>query len=131
MRYKLAIISILILVSSLLANNIFSECSAIPQTDQVAISWITSSENNVASFQILRSNDSEFFVELKKVNPKGPGSSYEYIDESVMFKSSSVIFYKVRALDRQNNIIEESAMIVRTQVSDIKETWGAIKAIFK
>jgi len=131
MRFKLAIFCILILVSTLLASNIFSESSAIPQNDQVTITWITASENNIALFQIVRSNDSEFFVELKKVNPKGPGTSYEYIDESVMFKSSSVIFYKVRALDKRNNIIEESAMIVRTQVSDIKETWGAIKAIFK
>ena len=131
MRFKLAIISILILVSTLLASNIFSECNAIPQNDQVSITWITASENDIASFQILRSNDSEFYVELKKVNPKGPGTSYEYVDESVMFKSANVIFYKIRAVDRRNKVIEESAMIVRTQVSDIKETWGAIKAIFK
>jgi hypothetical protein len=131
MRYKLVIVTILVLISSLFASNIFSECNAIPQTDQVIITWITSSENNIATFQILRSNDSEFFIELKKINPKGPGSSYEYIDETVMFKSSNVIFYKVRALDRNNKIIEESAHVVRTQVSDIKETWGAIKALFK
>ena len=131
MRFKLAIISTLILVSALLAGNIFSECNAIPQNDQVNITWITTSENNIALFQILRSNDSEFYVELKKVNPKGPGTSYEYVDESVMFKSSNVIFYKIRALDRRNKVIEESSMIVKTQVSDIKETWGAIKAIFK
>ena len=131
MRYRLVILAILVLISSLLAANIFSECNAVPQNDQVTITWITSSENNVASFQILRSNDSEFFSELDKVNPKGPGSSYEYVDESVMFKGSNVIFYRIRALDRQNNLIEEIAMPVRTQVSDIKETWGAIKAIFK
>ncbi|HES59156.1 MAG TPA: hypothetical protein ENO18_01885 [Caldithrix sp.] len=131
MQFKFAIFSILILVSSLLAGNIFSECNAIPQNDQVSITWITASESNIASFQILRSNDSEVYIELKKVNPKGPGSSYEYIDESVMFKSANVVFYKVRAMNRQNEIIEESAMFVRTQVSDIKETWGAIKALFK
>ena len=131
MHTKIVIVSILVLFTSLLANSIFSECSAVPQTDQVTITWITSSENSIASFQILRSNDSEFYVELKKVNPKGPGTSYEYVDESVMFKSANVIFYKIRALDRRNKVIEESAMIVRTQVSDIKETWGAIKAIFK
>lgn len=131
MRYKLIIIFILILISSLLASNIFSECSAVPQTDQVTLTWITSSENNIASFKVLRSNDSEFFIELKKVNPEGPGTTYEYIDENVMFKGSNVLFYKVRALDKRNRIVEESSMIVRTQVSDVKETWGAIKAIFK
>ena len=131
MRFKLVIISILILISSLLASNIFSECSAVPQTDQVTITWITASESNITSFKVLRSNDSDYFVELKKVNPKGPGTTYEYIDESVMFKSSNVLFYKVRALDSRNRVVEESSMIVRTQVSDVKETWGAIKAIFK
>ena len=131
MRFKLVIISILILISSLLASNIFSECSAVPQTDQVTITWITSSESNITSFKVLRSNDSDYFVELKKVNPEGPGTTYEYIDENVMFKSSNVLFYKVRALDSRNRVVEESSMIVRTQVSDVKETWGAIKAIFK
>lgn len=131
MHTKIVIVSILVLFTSLLANSIFSECSAVPQTDQVTITWITSSENSIASFQILRSNDSEFYVELTKLNPKGPGSSYEYVDENVMFKSSNTIFYKVRALDKQNQMVDESSMIVRTQVSDIKETWGAIKAIFK
>ena len=131
MRFKLAIISILILVSTVLGSNIFSVCDAVPQNDRVSITSVTASESDIASFQILRSNDSEIYVELKKVNPKGPGTSYEYVDESVMFKSSNVIFYKLRALDKRGKVIEESAMIVRTQVSDINQTWGAIKAIFK
>ena len=88
MRFKLVIISILILISSLLASNIFSECSAVPQTDQVTITWITASESNITSFKVLRSNDSDYFVELKKVNPEGPGTTYEYIDENVKFECS-------------------------------------------
>ena len=114
-----------------MASNIFSEGSAVPQTDQVTITWITSSENNIKSFKVLRSNDSEFFFELETVNPEGPGSTYEVIDENVMFKSSNVIFYKVRALDKSNRIIEELSLPAQTELSDIKQTWGAIKAMFE
>jgi len=131
MRQSLIIIAVLLLITSLIASSVFSECSAVPQTDQVTITWITSSENDVSSFVILRGNDSRNFVELKRLNPKGPGTSYEYIDENVMFKGSNVLFYKVRAIDSKNKVLEESSMIVQTQLSDIRQTWGAIKAFFK
>jgi hypothetical protein len=130
MQSKLITILILLLVTSLIASSVFSEGSAVPQTDQVTISWITSSENNIKSFKVLRSHDSEFFIEIENVNPKGPGTAYEVIDENVMFKSSKVIFYKVRALDKSNRIIEELSLPAQTELSDIKQTWGAIKAMF-
>jgi hypothetical protein len=133
MRFKFFIIAILALVGWVIAGNkIFSECSAVPQSDQISISWITISETNISAFIVLRSNDSQHYVVLKNLNAKGPGTQYEYIDENVIFKSSNKLFYKVRAVDKNNNLIEESpGLIVQTQLSDIHQTWGAIKAIFK
>lgn len=131
MRFKFAIIVLLVVVTPIVAGSVFSECNAVPQTDQVSITWITSSENNVTAFVILRSNNSENYVTLKRINAKGPGASYEYIDDNVMFKGSNVLFYKVRALNKNNEMVEESSMIVQTQTTSMHQTWGAIKAFFK
>lgn len=111
--------------------NIFSECSAIPETNRVTITWVTESETTIRYFAVLRSNDDATYIELKRISPKGPGSRYEFVDENVMFKGVTVLFYKVRALDETGKIIQESSLIVHPNISGIFRTWGAIKAMFR
>ena len=131
MRKAFSILLLLLLISSLYAASVFSECSAVPQTDKVKISWITKSETGIKQFAILRSNDDVNFIELKKLNPKGPGTSYEYVDENVMFKDASRLFYKVRALGESGQLIDESSMLVLPNTTGMFRTWGAIKALFR
>lgn len=132
MQKALSIILILLLVSSLYASYVFSEYSAAPQTDRVIISWTTKNETNIKNFIVLRSNDDRTFIKLKTINPKGPGTQYTYIDENVMFKDASALFYKVKAVGRNGQALEESdAMIVHPNISGIFRTWGAIKAMFR
>ena len=119
------------LVGTLYATSIFTECTAVPQTDRVIITWTTKSEVDIKYFSVLRSNDDVNFIELRKVNPTGPGSTYEFIDENVMFKDASVLFYKVRAVNKSNLAKDESRMIVHPNISNIFRTWGAIKAMFR
>jgi len=114
-----------------LADNVFVECIASPSNNQVKITWTTRSEENVASFVVLRSNNDENYVEMARISPKGTGSQYEYIDRNVMFKDISIFFYKVRAVDQNNKVIEEMSLIVHPSISDIYRTWGAIKAMFR
>ena len=52
-------------------------------------------------------------------------------EQALFYMADRLPKFSGGALDKRGKVIEESAMIVRTQVSDIKETWGAIKAIFK
>jgi hypothetical protein len=131
MRKVLSVLIIIIFLTSAYAASVFSECTAVPQTDRVTITWITKSETGIKQFAILRSNDDVNFIELKKINPKGPGTSYEFIDENVMFKDASVLFYKVRAIAVNGSVLDESSMIVHPNISGIFRTWGAIKAMFR
>ncbi len=117
--------------SLLLADNIFVECSAQPSTNQVKISWTTQAEDGVAQFVVLRSSDDANYIELERITPKGVGTQYEYIDRNVMFKDFSVLFYRIRAVDQNNNTLEETSLIVHPSISDIYRTWGAIKAMFR
>ena len=43
--------------------NIFSECSAVPETNRVTIAWITEAETAVRYFAVLRSNDDANYIE--------------------------------------------------------------------
>jgi len=115
----------------LFAVNIFSECSATPETNRVTLVWITKSETNIRYFSIVRSNDDNNYLELKRMIPKGPGYRYEFVDENVMFKSVSVVFYKIRAYDSSGNLLEETSLMVHPNISGIFRTWGAIKAMFR
>jgi len=132
MRRFLSIFAvILVSFSFVFADNIFVECVASPSNNQVKITWTTRSEDNVAQFVILRSNNDNNYIEMARIAPKGAGSQYEYIDRNVMFKDISIFFYKVRAVDQNNKVIEEMSLIVHPSISDIYRTWGAIKAMFR
>ncbi len=130
---KTVLISFLVVAAtiSVYAASIFSEVTAVPGTNQVHLSWVTKSETNIRQFVILRSNDDKHYVEIKRLAAKGPGTRYEYVDQNVMFKDISPLFYKIRALDRAGNIMDESSLFVHPQISGIFRTWGTIKALFR
>lgn len=131
MRRILATIFILSLVSQLFAANIFSEVNAVPGTNRVVLNWLTKSESGVQSFIVLRSNDDAVYISLTKINAQGPGTRYEYVDQNVMFTDFSALFYKIRAIGKNGQIIEETSIIAHPNISGIFETWGAIKALFR
>jgi hypothetical protein len=133
MRRFLSFIIIITFVSSLLATSfVFKEYSAVPESNQVTITWQTKSETGVKQFIVLRSNDDKTFIELTKMNAKGPGISYEYIDKNVMFKGSSALFYKIKAVREDGQLVEETeSIMVVPNLSGVYRTWGAIKALFR
>ena len=133
MRRTLYILMILSFFSLLIAGNIavFTEVSATPSTDKVVLSWVTKTELNVDKFAVLRSSDDVSYIELARVRPKGPGSHYEYVDGNVMFKDVSPLFYKIRAIDIQGKVLDETSLIVHPSISGIFRTWGTLKALFR
>lgn len=130
--YKIVALLLIVLFTGLLyADAVFTTSSATPEENRVTIVWITKSETNIKHFKVMRSNDGETYIELTKMAPKGPGTRYEYVDEKVMFRGTSVLFYKVQAIDKNGNVISESIMPpVHPNISSIFRTWGAIKAMF-
>ena len=125
-------ILILAFVSSLLAGGyIFTECTADGEADRVEVRWITASEDKVKEFAVLRGRDVDNLGEIHRMNATGPGSQYTYIDNEVVFRSAHVIYYKVRAIDANGNILEEESVSAIPNVSGVFRTWGTIKAMFK
>ncbi len=131
MRRIVSTIILLSFVGLAFAASVFSEVSAVPSTNRVTLHWVTKSESGVTNFIILRSNDDAVYISLAKTKSEGPGTRYEYIDQNVMFRDFSPLFYKVRAVNSSGQTIEESSMIVHPNISGIFKTWGAIKALFR
>jgi len=132
MRRLIILVFVLTLSTSLFASFIFSEYNATPETNRVILSWVTKTETNISHFAVLRSNDDRTYAELKKINILGPGTRYTFIDENVMFKDNSALFYKIKAIDKNGQSLESTdAMIVHPNISGIFRTWGAIKAMFR
>ncbi len=133
MSKRLLTVILLTMATALMAGGyVFSESNARPGTDRVEISWITASEDNVKQFVVFRGRETDSMVELGRINTRGPGSQYLFVDNEVMFKSTHITYYKVRAVDGNGNIIEESQTLsVIPNVSGVFRTWGAIKAMFR
>lgn len=131
MRRIVSTAIILSFVSLVLGASVFSEVSAVPSTNRVTLNWVTKSESGVTNFIILRSNDDAIYISLAKKKAEGPGTRYKYVDQNVMFRDFSPLFYKVRAVNSNGQTIEESSMIVHPNISGIFKTWGAIKALFR
>ena len=123
---------IILLISALYANTMFEEYSAEPATNRVTIKWRTTMEQGVTNFVILRSMDDISFQEVKRVSANGQGTQYTWVDENVIFKTSQIFFYKIRAIDGEDSTIEETeSLSVHPNISSIYRTWGAIKAMFR
>jgi len=131
MKRFLTLLILITFVSSAIAANIFTEVKASPGTNRVTLSWLTKTENGVSKFVILRSNDDVSYIELDRINPKGPGSRYEYVDTNVIFKGVSPLYYKIRAVGSNNKFVDESSLFVLPNVNSIFRTWGTIKAMFR
>ena len=134
LKNKFILFTFLVIVSTLIASDerIFTEYSATPQHNQVKITWTTVSEIDVYKFIILRSSDGNSFTILAEINSKGPGTNYSYIDSEVLFKDASAKFYKIKAVKQNGHQVDmTSAMLVHPNISGIKRTWGAIKALFR
>jgi len=131
MRYKVITLFLLFLFSTVIASEYISDFKASAETNRVTISWISKSEPNFKTYKILRSNDNRNYIEIKSINAKGPGTQYSFVDENVMFKSS-VLYYKIQALDASGNILAKPDPIsVLSNTTGMFRTWGAIKAIFR
>jgi hypothetical protein len=132
-KSALLILSVMMFVVSLYAGSVFMIYTAEPGTNSVSITWTTNSEDNISKFAIMRSVDDASFSEIGTMTAKGPGSTYTYVDENVIFKTSQTFFYKIEARNSGNGVVDitPQSLIVNPNISGIYRTWGAIKAMFR
>lgn len=132
MKKKLfQILFILSLIGTSLAGAFMEFFHATTQGENVKLEWKTGEESNLQNFVIERRTQNSSYVDLATIYPKGSNSFYSYIDESV-YKSSDYVFtYRLRIVDNDQKISYSYEVSVSPNISDVKRTWGSIKAMFR
>ena len=100
--------------------------------DNIILTWQTLSEDDVKNFEILRGPDKDNLVKIGTVSPKGNNSYYKYVDENAYKTQESFYSYGLVIVDKNN--LRSSPIfrsVLHDGVSDVKRTWGSIKALFR
>ncbi|OGU36465.1 MAG: hypothetical protein A2315_11530 [Ignavibacteria bacterium RIFOXYB2_FULL_35_12] len=99
--------------------------------ENVKLEWKTGEEINLKHFVIERKTQNSSYVDLTIIAPKGSNSFYSYIDEAI-YKSTDYVFtYRLRIVDNDQKVSYFGEVNVYPRVSEIKRTWGSIKAMFR
>ncbi len=104
----------------------------------ITLQWTTGDESNIDGFLIERAifPGTEYLPILQnKIEPRGAGSTYVYEDAGAMKTATARYTYHLVVLgtDGSRTIIpfQGSATPGNGSPSDIKRTWGSIKAMFR
>lgn len=126
---------LLLLAASAQAADTISEFHATKQESAVLIEWATESENNLAKFEVQRSNDQTNWQKIGDKRAHGRSTSkryYNFLDTNIYKKSNEANFYyRLVLVDQSGNRITHPVVATVSGSSGIKHTWGSIKASFR
>ena len=122
----------LFLTSVVWAGTDINSFEGYDESNRIIIQWSTSYEIEVLGFEVQRSMDGSTFYEIGFLHAQGVGSSYTFIDDSIIAKVSGRDYYyrlKVRLSNGQSEYSD--TITVHSDVSGVNHTWGSLKALFK
>lgn len=99
----------------------------------ITIRWESDDETNVARFVLERKAGIHgVFVPLTELSPKGNNSSYLYVDETAFRTSESLYQYRVKVMFTNGTApVTSGTITVSHRTSEVRRTWGSIKAMFR
>lgn len=130
MKKNITIFLTLVLLSFLWANAVIVEWKAEPEQDKIILQWKTSLEEDVLKFVVERSIDNSHFTDIGQVSPRGPGFQYRFEDDQ-LGKINGVFYYRLKIVNVDNSIQHTETLPVIPNISNISQTWGSIKALFR
>ncbi len=132
MRNIFAAAAITLLLAGLVwAPGVISSFSAYGEGDYVTLEWNSGSEEGLSIYQIERSLDGLDFSVINEVAPQGSNSSYVYEDHDLFKNSTRTYYYRIRASMNNGTSSLSSVQSVTLSFSNIQQTWGSIKALFR
>lgn len=99
--------------------------------DNIRLEWKTNDESSLKKIVIERKTPQSSYIEIATIEPKRKNNSfYSYLDESA-YKTQDLAFkYRLKFVDN-NSVSYSSEATVASNVSNVKRTWGSIKAMFR
>jgi len=135
MRSTFKILPILLFfVASLQADGRISEFHATRQEGSVLLEWATAYEQNLARFEIQRSNDQNNWIKIGDQKAFGHSPSkryYSYVDNTFFKSSEANFYYRLVLVNQDGNRSVDSMIASVSGSSGFRHTWGSIKAMFR
>jgi hypothetical protein len=127
------------LVTLLLSITVFAgaikEGSLTASSDgsMITLRWVSEDETGVQNFTIERkAGVSGAFMLLTEVQPRGNNSSYQFVDDTAFrVLGESIYKYQIKVQFASGAIAVYGPITVSHRTSDVRRTWGSIKAMFR
>ncbi len=99
----------------------------------ITLRWVSEDENSVSKFVIERkAGMSGSFMLLTELLPRGNNSSYQYVDDTAFrIVSESIYKYQIKIVYTNGASAYYGPITVSHKTSDVRRTWGSIKAMFR
>ncbi len=99
----------------------------------ITIRWMSEDESGVAKFVLERkAGINGSFMPLTELLPRGNNSSYQYVDDTAFRVSESIYKYQVKVVFSNGQApVYYGPITVSHKTSDVRRTWGSIKAMFR
>lgn len=114
-------------------QGVFNYVKVSPQGDEISVQWQSANESGIQSYEIERSSeDVTDFRRLSRVDARGNGSTYVYVDDGAFYKtnSSKRFTYRVKAVG--SSVQQYSPTVtISHDVSGVRKSWGMIKELFR
>ena len=106
--------------------------SAHSDGTKISVRWLSEDEASVTRFEVERKAGlSGPFILLAQIALKGNNSAYEYVDESAFRVAESIYQYRIKVVLANGDAVYYGPVTVRHDVSNVRRTWGSIKAMFR
>ncbi len=136
MSKRILIFPLLALLLSLtVLAGVIKEGSLSARSDgaYITIRWMSEDESGVAKFVLERkAGINGSFMPLTELLPRGNNSTYEYVDDTAFRVSESIYKYQVKVVFSNGQApVYYGPITVSHKTSDVRRTWGSIKAMFR
>lgn len=127
-------ISILFLTVTLFAGAVKEgSLNASSDGNSITIRWLSDDESAVARYVLERkAGFNGTFMPLVELSAKGNNSSYQYVDDTAFRAMESIYKYQVKVVFSNGSApVFYGPITVSHKTSDVRRTWGSIKAMFR
>lgn len=123
---------VLLFITSIFGGAFLDYFHVWTQGENVVLEWRTQEEKDVKNFVIERKNPQGSFVSIATIQPKGSYSTYTYTDEAAYKMNDLIFVYRLKIVDNNSSSPTYSnPATVSPNISDVRRTWGSIKAMFR
>jgi hypothetical protein len=131
MKRIFSTILVLFISINLLGGAYLSFFHVSSDDNNITLNWQTAQEINLKEYSVERRSSTGPFTEIAKISAKGNNSVYSYVDENAFKTTNSLYVYRLKIIDNDNSYTYSQEVAVSHSTTDIKRTWGSVKALFR